>query len=76
MFVIVKTLTGKKSQFDIYDSMTFYQLKQDISEKEGIEVSQIRMIFGGHMVNDLQIIMESGMKAGDTLHLVLALRGG
>lgn len=76
MFITVKTLTGRKLQFDVDDAMTFGQLKEEISLKEGIEIPQIRMIFGGHMVNDLQKIGESGIKAGDIIHLVLSLRGG
>lgn len=76
MIITVKTLTGRKLQFDANESTTFGELKQEISIKEGIEVPQIRMIYGGHLVNDLQKITESGMKGGDILHLVLSLRGG
>jgi general stress protein YciG len=76
MILTIKTLTGRKVQYDVNDSTTFRELKEDISNKEGIEVPQIRMIFGGHMVNDLQTIAESGIKGGDILHLVLSLRGG
>lgn len=76
MIVTVKTLTGRKIQFDVNETMTFKDLKEEISAKEGIEVPQIRMIFGGHMVNDLQKIQESSLKPGDILHLVLSLRGG
>jgi hypothetical protein len=76
MFVIVKTLTGRKIQFDVNETMTYLDLKREISETEGIEVSQIRMIFGGNMVNDLQKIQESSIKSGQIIHLVLSLRGG
>ncbi len=76
MFVTVKTLTGHKINFEVHESMTFRDLKEEISEKEGIEVSQIRMIYSGAMVNDLQKIHESKMKSGDTIYLVLSLRGG
>lgn len=76
MFVTVKTLTGHKLSFEVDETMTFKDLKELISVKEGIEVPQIRMIFGGHMVNDLQKICESGIKQTDILYLVLSLRGG
>ncbi len=76
MFVTVKTLTGRKIQVDVNESMTFKDLKCEISEKEGIEISQIRMIFGGSVVNDLQKIQESSIKSGEIIHLVLSLRGG
>jgi hypothetical protein len=76
MFVTVKTLTGRKIQFDVNETMTFKNLKEEISAKEGIEIPQIRMIYSGAMVNDLQKIHESKIKSGDTIHLVLSLRGG
>jgi hypothetical protein len=76
MFVTVKTLTGRKLQFEINESMTFRDLKENISEKEGIEVSQIRMIHSGSVVNDTETIRESKVKSNDTIHLVLSLRGG
>jgi hypothetical protein len=76
MFVTVKTLTGHKLTFEVDETMTFLELKEQISAKEGIEVSQIRMIFAGQMVNDLQKIHERNIKPGDILHLVLSLRGG
>lgn len=76
MFITVKTLTGHKLSFEVDETTTFGTLKELISTKEGIEVPQIRMIFGGHMVNDLQKVCESGIKPGDIIHLVLSLRGG
>jgi hypothetical protein len=76
MFITVKTLTGRKLNVQVHESMTFGDLKQEISEKEGIEVSQIRMIHGGNMVNDLHKIMDTNVKPGDIIHLVLSLRGG
>lgn len=76
MLVTVKTLTGRKLTIEVNESTTFRQLKQEVSEKEGIEVSQIRMIFQGNLVNDLEKISESKVKAGDIIHLVLSLRGG
>lgn len=76
MIVTVKTLSGHKRHFELEETMTFGELKQEISAKEGIEVPQIRMIFGGQMVNDLQKISESKIKPGDIIHIVLSLRGG
>ncbi len=76
MFVTVKTLTGRKLTIDVNETMTFRDLKEEISAKEGIEISQIRMIYAGHLVNDLQKIHESKIKAGEIIHLVLSLRGG
>jgi hypothetical protein len=76
MLVTVKTLTGRKQQFDITESMTVYDLKQLISEREGIEIPQIRMIHSGRQLNDTQIVSDCNIKAGEIIHLVLSLRGG
>jgi hypothetical protein len=76
MNINVKTLTGRTLNFLVTEEMTFDDLKVSISEREGIEKDQIRMIFGGNIVNLQEKIMESKMKPGNTLHLVLSLRGG
>jgi hypothetical protein len=56
--------------------MTVYDLKQEVAQREGIEIQQIRMIYGGHQLNDTQILLDTKIKAGETIHLVLSLRGG
>ncbi len=76
MNINVKTLTGRTLNFLVTEEMTFDDLKVSISEREGIEKDQIRMIFGGNIVNLQEKIMESKMKPGNTPHLVLSLRGG
>jgi hypothetical protein len=76
MLIIVKTLTGRKVNFEVTDDMTIYDLKQEVSAKEGIEMAQIRMIFAGSQLNDTLRISETKIKAGDIIHLVLSLRGG
>ena len=76
MLITVKTLTGRKLNFEMTDDMTIYDLKQEVSVKEGIEIPQIRMIFAGSQLNDTLRISETKMKAGDIIHLVLSLRGG
>jgi len=76
MLIIVKTLTGHRLQFEITDTMTVYDLKQEVAQREGIEIQQIRMIYGGHQLNDTQILLDTKIKAGETIHLVLSLRGG
>lgn len=76
MNIYVKTLTGRKINFTITEGMTFGNLQDEISEKEGIERNQIRMIYAGNMVTLSEKIMESKIKSGDIIHMVLSLRGG
>ena len=47
-----------------------------MEEKEGIPPPQQRLIFGGKQMADDKTAEEYKIKAGDVLHLVLALRGG
>ena len=76
MNIYVKTLTGRKINFTITEGMTFGNLQDELSEKEGIERNQIRMIYAGNMVTLSEKIMESKIKSGDIIHMVLSLRGG
>jgi ubiquitin-like protein Nedd8 len=52
------------------------QIKEKIEEKEGIPPDQQRLIFKGKQLHNDATVEASGITAGDTLHLVLALRGG
>ena len=76
MLLYVKTLTGRKLQLDVEPTSTFNDLKARISESQGIEQNQIRLIYHGNMVNLEKPIEELKVVAGDTIHMVLSLRGG
>jgi len=71
MQLFIKTLSGKKQNFNFEPENTVLQIKQALEEKEGISVSQIKLIFGGKQLGDEQRIADVGIKAGDTLHMVL-----
>jgi hypothetical protein len=50
---------------------------EKLEEKEGITVSQQRLVFEGRsMENDKTIADFAGLTAGKCLHMVLSLRGG
>lgn len=76
MQIKVKTLTGKTIDIDIEPSDTITRIKERVEEKEGIPPQQQRLIFGGRAMADDKTAADFGIKAGATLHLVLALRGG
>ncbi len=76
MLITVKTLTGHKLQLEITDDMTIYNLKELVSEKEGMDIPQIRMIFRGNQLNDTLKVSDMKISPGDIIHLVLSLRGG
>ena len=51
-------------------------LIEALQEKEGIDIEQIRLIFGGKQLSDELTIASYNMEAGCTIHMVLQLRGG
>lgn len=57
-------------------SPQIFQIKEQLQEKEGIDVKQIRLISGGKQLNDNETIEASKIEPGGTIHMVLSLRGG
>ena len=75
MLITIKTLTGRKITFNSDDDTIIRNMKEFIQEKEGIDLSQIRLIHGGKQLNDMVKVIDE-IKPGDVVHMVLALRGG
>lgn len=76
MQIFIKTLTGRKQQFNFEPEAKVLQVKQALQEKEGIDVDQIRLIFSGKQLSDEKSLSEYNISAGGTIHMVLQLRGG
>jgi ubiquitin-like protein Nedd8 len=76
MQIFVKTLTGRKLQFDIEPTDSLSILRDKVMESEGIDASQIRMIHSGSQINFTDTFDKTKIKSGDTIYFVLALRGG
>jgi len=76
MQIFVKKLTGRKLQFDIEPTDSLSILRDKVMESEGIDASQIRMIHHGAQINFTDTFDKTKIKSGDTIYLVLALRGG
>ncbi|CAG8841604.1 7195_t:CDS:2, partial [Racocetra persica] len=53
---------------------TVARVKERVEEKEGIPPAQQRLIHGGKQLTDEKTVREAGIRAGEVLHLVLALR--
>ncbi len=71
MQLLIKTLTGRKQSYNFESDNTILQIKQALQEKEGIEIQQIRLIFGGKQLADEMKISDYNLEAGSTLHMVL-----
>jgi len=75
MLITIKTLTGRKIHYTSDNDSIVRNMKEFLQEKEGIELSQIRLIYGGKQLNDMGKVINE-LKPGDVVHMVLALRGG
>lgn len=76
MQVFVKTLTGKTIIIETTPQETVLDAKRQIEEKEGIPPDQQRLIFSGKQLEDYRTMSDCGVKAHDTMHLILRLRSG
>jgi ubiquitin-like protein Nedd8 len=76
MQIFIRTLVGKKVPYTVELTDTILRLKEILQEKEGIQVEQVRLIYGGKQLEDSKTIQSSQVEAGSTLHMILQLRGG
>ena len=51
-------------------------ISQILQEKEGVEVAQIRLVYKGKQLADTESLQDAKVDAGQTIHMVLQLRGG
>mmetsp|Transcript_1415 Transcript_1415/g.1384 ORF Transcript_1415/g.1384 Transcript_1415/m.1384 type:complete len:84 (-) Transcript_1415:39-290(-) len=76
MQIFIKTLTGRKSNFNFEPDNTVRHVKEALQEREGIQVEQIRLIYSGKQMSDDCKLSDYNVKPGSTIHMVLQLRGG
>jgi len=72
----VKTLTGKSIVVEQLAGMTVKDVKEKIAATEQIPVDQQRLIFHGKNLEDDHKLSDYAVQNGNTIHLVLRLRGG
>jgi len=76
MQIKIKSLTGRVMDINVENDETILALKQNLQEKEGIAVDQIRLIYNGKQLVDDKTLESYKIEAGNTIHMILTLRGG
>jgi len=76
MQINIKTLSGGINKLDVEETDKITYLKQLIQEKVGIAVQQQRLVMNGKILPDDKTVKDVALKAGDTVQLILQLKGG
>jgi ubiquitin C len=71
----IRTLIGKTVTIKVVPNASIWNLKTKVFEAEGIPQDEQRMIYTGKQLEDDLTIRDYGVNDGDTVHLVLRLRG-
>lgn len=72
--VSVKTLTGRSFPLTISAAMTVWDLKELISDHEGLFVDSVRLICAGHGLCDEETVEQLRMTVESVIYVVLRLR--
>ena len=74
--ILVKTLTGEAIPIDYNPNTTIAQIKEHISSHQQVPIDQQRLIYQGKQLEDGNTISDYDIVPGNTIHLVLRVKGG
>lgn len=74
--IFIKTLTGKTITINVNDNENIKDIKDKITDIEGIPQDQQRLVFNGKQLEDDKTLGDYQIDGDSTIHLVLRLRGG
>ena len=76
MQIFVKTLAGKTTTLQCSNSNSVLDIKKMLAEKEGVAVTEQRLIYEAKQLEDHDTIASRGIPNMATLHMVMRLLGG
>jgi len=68
---VIKTQDGKTNDFIGKSTDSIQNVKMYIHKKQGIPINQIRLMFGGHQLNDAHTLEWYNIKKGSILFLIV-----
>ena len=74
--ITVKSLNGGKNELKVAENETVKNIKITLQEIEGIRYDQLRLIFRGKLLKDIETLDQKDIKDGDLIHSAMMLRGG
>ncbi|KAA6342585.1 MAG: putative Ubiquitin-60S ribosomal protein L40 [Streblomastix strix] len=74
--VTVLTTTGRKIDVDLNPTDKIYALKLKLEEKTSLKPAMQGIVFKGRPISDDMTAEAAGIKDGDTIHMVVIMRGG
>lgn len=74
MKITVKTMSGTTYNFDLTDTDKIETLKKKVQQKVALAPDQQRLVFKGKILPDHMTPEECGLKPGETIQLILALK--
>lgn len=76
MKINICTLSGSTKPLDVEPNMEIKEIKEKLFQIEGIPPDQQRILYRGAILPDTATVESSRINEGDSLHMVLQLRGG
>ncbi|KAM9360659.1 ubiquitin-like protein ISG15 [Symphorus nematophorus] len=76
MQVFINNLQGKKSTYDVKPDETVMNLKRRVECREGVKVSQQRLVYQSREMMDGDTLADYNIEALGTINLTSRLRGG
>ena len=76
MQIRIKNMAGNVKNLHVEADTKLLEIKQSLEESEGIDIKMINLIFQGKQMLDERPLSEYNYKVGDTINMVMQMRGG